>query len=71
MLCEKVGALLVEFAQVRDMWAATKARESANREAFDADRIKYEEEIASLRRIIEGGCDLKALFVVVYIRSVP
>jgi predicted nucleic acid-binding Zn-ribbon protein len=32
----------------------TKARESAMREAFDADRIIYEEEIATLRRIIDG-----------------
>ena len=26
------------------------------REAFDADRIIYEEEIATLRRIIDGLC---------------
>lgn len=36
------------------MHAATKAMEYANREAFDTDRVKYEEEIASLRRIIDG-----------------
>jgi hypothetical protein len=53
--------LRLKEEEVRDMWVATKARESANREAFDADRIKYEEEIASLRRIIEEQCsaDLK------------
>ena len=28
--------------------------DSANREAFDADRIKYEEELASLRKNIDG-----------------
>ena len=33
---------------------ATKGVESATREAFDADRVKYEEEIASLRRLIDG-----------------
>lgn len=44
----------MKFVQVQEMLAATKVRESANREAFDADRIKYEEEIASLRRIIDG-----------------
>ncbi|CAI8023275.1 Rab GTPase-binding effector protein 1 [Geodia barretti] len=32
----------------------TKARESAMREAFDADRIIYEEEIATLRKTIDG-----------------
>lgn len=37
------------------MRAVTKVMESANREAFDVDRVKYEEEIASLHRIIDGG----------------
>ena len=46
---------MLEFAQVRDMWAAVKVMEATTREAFDADRIIYEEEIASLRMIIEGG----------------
>lgn len=36
------------------MQVATKVTEAANREAFDADRMKYEEEISSLRRIING-----------------
>lgn len=40
------------FTQVQDMQVASKVTEAANREAFDVDRIKYEEEIASLHRII-------------------
>ena len=39
---------------MRDMQAAVKLMEATHREAFDADRIKYEEEIASLRRILDG-----------------
>lgn len=41
-------------SQMRDMQAAVKLMEATHREAFDADRIKYEEEIASLRRILDG-----------------
>lgn len=41
-------------SQMRDMQAAVKLMEATQREAFDADRIKYEEEIASLRRILDG-----------------
>ena len=35
---------------------SSKARDAETREAFDADRIKYEEEIASLRSTIDGLC---------------
>lgn len=42
-------------AQILSTKEATKVKEAENREAFDVDRIKYEEEIASLRRIINGS----------------
>lgn len=54
------GVLLFHFfflctcCQVQDIRAAAKVMEASNREAFDADRTKYEEEIASLHRILEG-----------------
>ena len=40
--------------QAQDIRAAAKVMDASNREAFDADRTKYEEEIASLHRILEG-----------------
>lgn len=42
-------------AQILNTKEANKVMEAENREAFDVDRIKYEEEIASLRRIINGS----------------
>lgn len=39
---------------MRDIRAAATLMDATHREAFDADRIKYEEEIASLRRILDG-----------------
>ena len=44
------------MAQILDMETAAKLVQATNREAFDVDRVKYEEEIASLRRIIDGVC---------------
>ena len=40
--------------QMQDQQAAVKLMEDSHREAFDADRVKYEEEIASLTRILNG-----------------
>jgi hypothetical protein len=44
--------LKVKEEEILYMDKARKGMEYATREAFDADRIKYEEEIASLHRII-------------------
>jgi chromosome segregation ATPase len=51
--------LKVKEEEILYMDKARKGMEYATREAFDADRIKYEEEIASLHRIIEQCSDHK------------
>lgn len=46
--------LLNRDEEVKNIQIAAQLMESSNREAFDVDRVKYEEEISSLRRILEG-----------------
>ena len=46
--------LLLKDEEVKDIRMASKIMESQAKEAFDADRVKYEEEIASLRQILTG-----------------
>ena len=40
--------------ELKNVMAATRLSASSTREEFDIDRVKYEEEIASLRQIMEG-----------------
>ena len=42
--------------QLNNYAATAGATEATIREMFDADRVKYEEEIASLRKIVAGEC---------------
>ena len=46
--------LLYKDEELKSIAAASKITEAQHREAFDADRVKYEEEIASLRQILDG-----------------
>ena len=46
--------LLYKDEELKSVAAASKMAHAQNREAFDADRVKYEEEIASLRQIVNG-----------------
>ena len=47
--------LLYKDEELKSTAAASKLAEAQHREAFDADRVKYEEEIASLRQILDGN----------------
>lgn len=46
--------LLYKDEELKSVTAASKMTDAQNREAFDVDRVKYEEEIASLRQIVDG-----------------
>ena len=46
--------LLYRDEELKSVSAASKMADAQNREAFDVDRVKYEEEIASLRQILDG-----------------
>ena len=46
--------LLYKDEELKSVAAASKMTQAQYREAFDADRVKYEEEIASLRQLISG-----------------
>ena len=46
--------LLYRDEELKSVTTASKMAEAQNREAFDVDRVKYEEEIASLRQILDG-----------------
>lgn len=46
--------LLYKDEELKSITAASKITEAQHREAFDADRVKYEEEIASLRQILDS-----------------
>ena len=46
--------LLYRDEELKSVTAASKMANAQNREAFDVDRVKYEEEIASLRQILDG-----------------
>lgn len=46
--------LLIRDEEVKNISMAAQLAEAGNREAFDADRVKYEEELASLRQILKG-----------------
>ena len=46
--------LLYRDEELKSVTAASKMADAQNREAFDVDRVKYEEEIASLRQILDG-----------------
>ena len=48
------GQLKVKDEQLQDITIAASFTEATIRERFDADRVKYEEEIASLRKIVSG-----------------
>lgn len=47
--------LLYRDEELKSVAAASKLTEAQHREAFDVDRVKYEEEIASLRQILDGN----------------
>ena len=46
--------LLNRDEEVKSIAMAAQLTEAGTREAFDADRVKYEEELASLRQVVEG-----------------
>ena len=48
--------LLTRDEELKNMSMALKLSEAHMREDFDADRVKYEEEIASLGQILSGTC---------------
>ena len=48
--------VLTKDEQLKDVTIAAGITEATIREQFDADRVKYEEEIASLRKIVSGKC---------------
>ena len=48
--------LLSKDEELKNVSMVAKVSESQTREDFDADRVKYEEEIASLRQIMNGQC---------------
>jgi hypothetical protein len=46
--------LLYRDEELKSVTTTSKMADAQNREAFDVDRVKYEEEIASLRQILDG-----------------
>ena len=46
--------LLYRDEELKSVTTSSKMADAQNREAFDVDRVKYEEEIASLRQILNG-----------------
>ena len=53
--------LLTRDEELKNVSMAAKLSEAQRREDFDADRVKYEEEIASLTQILSGTCDSPTL----------
>ena len=47
--------LLNRDEEIKNIAMAAQLTEAGTREAFDADRVKYEEELASLRQILKGS----------------
>lgn len=48
--------LLTKDEELQNVTIAAGITEATLRERFDADRVKYEEEIASLGKIVSGKC---------------
>ena len=48
--------VLTRDEELQNVTVAARITEASLREKFDADRVKYEEEIASLRIIVSGEC---------------
>ena len=53
---ELSAQVLSKDKQLNDCTIAAHIKEESIREMFDADRVKYEEEIASLTKIVSGEC---------------
>ena len=46
--------LLQRDEELKNIGMAVQLTDASSREAFDVDRVKYEEEIASLQKILKG-----------------